>query len=532
LTFGGGQNFNAAGFAKFADTLKSVAKGAEEVATQLRTGKGYGEVFSETINKIPIVGQFKQAGEAIGELITGQKAARIEAEKLADHAMRMAEAYRSIGRDRAAFGKYGEERATIDIDNSANAAKDKLEADKYENNKKLIELKRHDAYVGWYTAAQKAEMKRLQDEKRKLTDLQAHEDEKAEQAKKDLRRQNQQAQHEFMKALEDQTEEVEAKMQEKSLKRQGKALESAIVGIKAMQKRKIDDLRDSVSDFHLEGMNPEQAAKRKAEVAKAIISIQKDSDQTLADLKDVMHRKEFEQQKANDERMKQVQASANIERLKMQDEATNLKNQKNGTATRSHLADIAQIEEDFRKQSAELAKRNREEHGSERIVFDDDFKGQLKALRAERQAKLDLLGQKSGDEAKKNQEDSIKEQRKLWEQVGGPAEKYKAHLAEINEHFEKYHDLNLKNSELKKLDKDTLEDFKKLNPGHETKVGLYGRTQSYAGVTVGDNGESIAKQQLELAKKAATQGDQNSRYWRDIWDYFRRASGVVAEFTI
>src|SRR4051794_41009358 len=77
LTFGGGKGFGG-NTAAFASELASVAKEARDVATELRTGGNQAEILSNYVSKIPIVGQFHQAGMAIRELIFGTQAAKIE----------------------------------------------------------------------------------------------------------------------------------------------------------------------------------------------------------------------------------------------------------------------------------------------------------------------------------------------------------------------------------------------------------------------------------------------------------------------
>lgn len=63
------------GFGNFAGTLSAAAKGAEELATALRKGGSAQEALGKIVDGIPIVGPMRQAGEAIRELITGEKAA-------------------------------------------------------------------------------------------------------------------------------------------------------------------------------------------------------------------------------------------------------------------------------------------------------------------------------------------------------------------------------------------------------------------------------------------------------------------------
>src|SRR4051812_32830554 len=75
LSFGDG--FDAKGVAKFGDALADVSKQATEFATQIRTGTSYAEALNGVVDQIPIVGKFRQAGESIRELVTGEKAAKV-----------------------------------------------------------------------------------------------------------------------------------------------------------------------------------------------------------------------------------------------------------------------------------------------------------------------------------------------------------------------------------------------------------------------------------------------------------------------
>src|SRR5437773_2677112 len=55
--------------------LKQAAEAAEHFATAIRTGATATEAMGQFVERIPIVGTFKQAGDAIRELVTGEKAA-------------------------------------------------------------------------------------------------------------------------------------------------------------------------------------------------------------------------------------------------------------------------------------------------------------------------------------------------------------------------------------------------------------------------------------------------------------------------
>src|SRR5438105_1314086 len=70
------------GAGHFAETFEKGSKAAEEFATKIRTGHSAAETLGALVDKVPIVGQFKAAGEAIRELVTGEKAAEEQIRKL------------------------------------------------------------------------------------------------------------------------------------------------------------------------------------------------------------------------------------------------------------------------------------------------------------------------------------------------------------------------------------------------------------------------------------------------------------------
>jgi hypothetical protein len=132
----------------------------------------------------------------------------------------------------------------------------------------------------------------------------------------------------------------------------------------------------------------------------------------------------------------------------------------------------------------------------------------------------------------KNQQDSIKEQRRLWEEAGTPAEKYAAHLADINAEYAKLHNNQLRDQEIKNLDKQTLEALKKEDPDHHTKIDLYGRTQKFDQVVTGSRSDDVAAQQLKEIQDQNKRNTQWDKWFYDIWQKLGINLGPPTELNI
>jgi colicin import membrane protein len=578
LSFDSGNSINAGGILKAVGALDSVGKAAVEVATSIRNGGSAGEAFANILSKTPI-GPFISLGNSIRELVTGEKAAAIETAKLNEHLNKTNDIYRSISQTRAAFGKFGDEKAKLDIDKETNERITALHKQQEEITKAKQEIEKHDDNIGYYSAAQKREMKRLDDEKKAIgLEIQVA-GEARTQKEKDLKRERAQTELEYTRSLNERTIASEAAMTEKSLKRQGKALESAITAVKADRDKNIRELEASLDPYKLEGMDEGDKAARIKATNEAIAKEKAKGDETVDTLEAEDARRKQELALDNQEKLKEIQAKGNQESLKLQDEHINTSNELNGNAQRSHLAEAATIEEEYRKQIAEIEKHAREEraHG---FIDPEAIEGQKKAAEEQRKQAMGLLKEKGTDEFTKNQNELIKEQRKLWEQsgdaqaqyaakladindhfrkfhdaklrdaeiakldneiikeqrklweeVGTPQDKYAAKMADINEHFEKFHNQKLKDAEIEKLDKATILDLEKQNPNHDPNINLYNRSQSLGQVTEG-KGDEIARTQLEEMKKAGARGETLSTQMRDIWDYFRKQLGPFTEISI
>jgi hypothetical protein len=226
------------------------------------------------------------------------------------------------------------------------------------------------------------------------------------------------------------TDAVVAGMEERALRRQGKGLESAIQANSEKVKHQVSDLRASVREHELEKLDPADRPAKIADVEAKIIAISKSGREINAELRYEHDRKEQEQARDNGEKLAEIQADGNIERLRIQDENLNARAEKEGRATRSHLAEQAQIQEEYRKQVAGLEKKYREDNRTNDVNRDDPtLKASLAAADEERRQKLGVLereGRQRGDEEPGG--DHLKEQRKLWEQRWGrPAEVRRAH---------------------------------------------------------------------------------------------------------
>jgi hypothetical protein len=524
------------GAGAFADALAKNSKAMASFATDIRTGTSYFEAFGKVVDDIPIVGKFKQAGEALGEPWFKTKANKEEARKWRETLIELGEAYSKINSARAGFGKYGQEKAELDVQADFNAKYGKLANER--NTLKMDAMRREEVFAKPQYQASDPEKAELARDKLRIKEMSAEGvflSQERDAKITAIRREANHQQHEFIRQGENESEAFLAAMQEKALRRQGKGLESAIVAVETASRIRASDLADSVSDENLKGIKSEdqKAARRKA-VDEKIGREERQMRETVADLRAEHDRKEREETLGNEEKLSEIRASGNIERLRIQDESLNARADKDGRATRSHLAEQAQIQEDYRKQVAELEKKYREDNRTNNVNRDDPtLKASLAAADEERRQKLGVLNAKGGSETMRNEENLLHERRKLWEQVGDAQEKYAARMGDINERHEKFHDNRLREAEVKALDRDAFEDLKRLNPTHEIAANLYG-IDSTKGFTVGQSSSNIAAEQLQAIKQqTAKEAQRDVVYDRLLqWLQGQAPSGQPQELSI
>lgn len=531
LTFQGG----ASGFAS---AFASATKAAEDFATAIRTGGSAQQELGKLVNQIPIVGQFKQAGEAIRELITGEKAAIIQMDKMAESATKVVANLREAAKQEELLGKYGVELAQLQAKNTKDSTITSLNAKNEELQRKLVELNdkatltvdSNGNEVKTYTDAQEVERKQLLTEKASNDALKVAAEKTLQQQLVEITKdRDQRIYQEHVSSLAE-TDALEASMQEKSLRRQGKGLESAVVAVRAEGKAKVDAINAQLKDQRaLDKIgDPVERDAHIAELNAKRIAAIKSTSTTIADLTAEDNRRKQALTEEGQEKIRQIRAAGTIAALKATDAALNEGYEREGSSLRSHLAEQAEIQEEYRKQIADIDKKYKENkyQGHD----DQEQKKQLEAAAAiERQQKLGQLGASSTIEANKRDIEHARELRKAWEEAGDPLEKYKNKLVDIREAYAKYHDKKLRDTQLQQLDDETLQSLKQTDRG--PKIDLYGRTSGTQYITAG--GDSLAAQQLAEIKKQADKEEERQKWLYDMWQALKdKANGIVQELNI
>lgn len=370
--------------------FQKVAESVRDASTAFRTGQSAGEAFASVFNKIPIAGQLNQAGEAIREIVTGEKAAIIEAEKWSKAATAIADGYRAIAAAQQLRGTRGDQRAGIGIEQGANSEINASHARQEELQKQLNAVQSSDSNIGFYTQAQYSEMKRLGQAIELERNNQIDAGKEAVSRQKMLKEDAGQRQIEFNRNIDEQIYATEAKNKEKALRRTGQGLQSAIIAIEESERASKAARHASLDPLKLAGLDEAQVLERKRKVAEADKVQEKSTATALADLRDEDDRRKIEQ--ANDvaEKITHIQVEAAIERKKLAHDELG--------------AELLTIQESYRQGIVEASKKQRE---TRRLQNTDDNDPQLQA---ERKA-LALKASLSGDLAKdKDKEKSAKEQ--------------------------------------------------------------------------------------------------------------------------
>lgn len=553
LTFSKG--FDAAGMARFGSALAPMAKEATDLATAVRTGASNSEVFGELINKIPIVGTFKQAGEAIRELITGEQAAVAVAEKLGGAAQGVSDQYRKMAREVQGFGLRGEARDKFDIVGEADARITGLRDKNDALQKQINEIEGHQSdLVGGglmskrnLTDAQEAQLTELQKQKdannkeiQQAASLRDQKVAKAEAAGERDRFLFHRDTAQKIDAMEDHMAAVALRRQGDQLGAAKKLNESHFKELKRDVENQADEMarpyEKSAKAFH-EQNDPinerkelAKAAAIRKDAADQVAALETSKNQLVANLDAEDGRRQQETALDNAEKLKEIQAKANVDVLRLKDEQINTANEKNGAAARSHLADAAQAEEDYRKQVADIEKKYRDPSVAGVAGADKSKAEELKAAATARDAALGLQGQKSRDEVAKNAETIEKEHRQAWESAGDVADKYRGKVEDITEQYTKFHDVRLRDKQIQNLDAETLQEIQKRTGDAAPKVDLYGRSSphNYVPGNFTNAGGDAARQQLEEIKAQTQTQNGWTNWFRDIWGWLNPNTGAAA----
>lgn len=383
------KNVERIAIGSMADQFARVTQAASEAATAIRTGGTASQAFGKMVDQIPIVGQFKQAGEAIRELITGEKAAVIEATKLGESALRVSAAYREIAMAQQIRGTRGDERSRISIEQGIDAQQKALNARAAELEQKRLAIESNPEHFkvgggltgynieydkeGHYTDAQKAEMEGYRKEALAILALRASLNKDEIAAQKMLKEESTQRQVEFIRAADEQVAAVEASMQEKALRRQGKGIESALVAVDQAAAAQKKALAAQLDPLKLAGLSDEDAAARKRAVFADIDAIDRQHRDTVADLQRADENKKAAVVREGEETIKKIQAEANIAHLE--------------SLGKTLEAEEAKIRESSRAKIAEIEKAYRAEHEG-RLDFAQELKDARAAVGTETEAKL------------------------------------------------------------------------------------------------------------------------------------------------
>lgn len=541
------------GAGAFVDVFSKGAKAAEDFATQIRTGTSNSEAFGKIIDDIPIVGKFKQAGEAIGEVIFKTKALQIESQKLSDAAEQISDAYRDVAAARSLLGLRGtaQESRQIDIDED-NKVK-ALHKEQEEVTKQIEEIEKHRTDLigagltskGNLTDAQNAELEKL---------LQQKEANNQKIILSDTQRQDKQArleasaQRELFVVQRDWAQRIESnemQSQEVALRRRGQVLESAQMKQEAQfleAKHAIENEADelarpyekSAKEFaerfkkggeladQLESKkNADKAAGIRKAAADLLASYEKRKNETVASLQEDLGHKQEEQAIAHRETMTKIQRDADIQQLEAKG--------------KHYEAAVAKADADYFDRIATMERKYREEHNGSDADYDDPgLKGEQQAAYAKRDADIAVANskrveeeqkkaseeQKKRDEQlRKDSEEFHKEQAKLWEEAKTPIEKYQDRIRELKQAMD---DGVISAEQYLKLAGDASEKAAKGFGGADHALStdpLYGRQFDFRLPGVGAFGQGSP---MEEALKVAKEEAERNAAQRDNIDKLKR----------
>ena len=371
---GGGmfqQLIAGAGATAGAYTFQKVAESARDAATAIRTGGSESQTFGQIVNSIPIVGQFKLAGEAIREMITGEKAAIIEAEKLGAAAEKVSEMFHRMALERQGFGKRGDDLAGIQSSNTHDAERSAIGKRAEESDKAIAQFEADHAAssllnpidrikqsmkgnagrgVADYSAAEKGEYTALLASGKEIQASKKTADERFA-ANETLRKQDiAQRQLETFRAMDEQMIATQTTDKIKALRRQGLTIESALFAIDehnaANYRSRHAQLDDTKLDALTGGKNGAAAKQLRAKIAAEDIAAEKSANEDRNDLLAEDGRKKLEIHRENEERITHIKAEGNIERMKLAHDDLG--------------AELATIRESQRQGMVEAEKKQRE----------------------------------------------------------------------------------------------------------------------------------------------------------------------------
>jgi hypothetical protein len=517
------------GVGGFAKVFTGYTRQAEEFTTKLRTGATIAETFGGIVNNIPIVGPFKQAGEAIREMWSGTRAERIELEKMTSHLNEMAKAYREIKVSEQLRGKYGNEKRTIELEAEADNKISEISAQIVAKQQELDDFEKKvgssnglvshllgaagNVAAGLDSDSIKKERKRLNGDLEQLRGTRDEDQKKHGQVMLDQQRDIDHTELENARQKNESLLSISASGEEKSLRRQGKALESAIAGYQATTNAGIRANFKDLDPYETAGLSSDAKLKRLLDDLRVNFTLQDDFEKTKANLKFEGARKESEIAKDNTEEVTKIKAEANIEQL--------------NAMGKTHEAERAKIEENYRASIVAMEKKQREEN---RLM--DTNKSDPTLLAAESAAGMRRFNSLQ-NESFKTRQDNIKKERELWERVGGPVEKYYAQLANINDEFKLLGDSRLRDLQVGKLDADTFKAIQSLNPTHDANVDLHSGFGVLGSQFLNTGGaDNTAQQQLEAVKKTAAFMSQWDTYMRTLYNAANAVAGPITELSI
>ena len=506
----------------FANAFAGLTKGAAEYATSLRTGGDVQKEFSSAVEKIPIVGQFKAAGDAIRNLISGQKAARVETEKMVASARELQRIYRTINDERSKRGLYGDQRTEEEARQGAESKATDYGRQIEEDQDKINQVTEKGLgawtrVASWLpgtgvesnglTAAQNAEVARLEAHQKILRmGLKDAAGPGKDQALADVRLQIEQREFERRRSHEEEIAAFRAAQDERTLKLNGQIIESRKVAIEAGRDAQLRRNQDSIRPeaLKLQGLNDAQVQARLQEAEENRIAIIAAADGSLKTAKE--------------------EESRRLEVAEMEHQSNLAKIINDGAADRleaqgKHLqAELLKIQGTYDQEIAAAEKKNKEE----RLAENDPYIAQLKEEAAKkRDSAAEMARMKDADELEKKAMEAsrkIEEDRKrLTEESLTPLEKYQEKLQEIS----KARDSGIIGDETfnKLLAKETETAMKAAEkPDHGIDPSsLYGRRLDFVIPGAADSSDT-QKQLLELAKQRAIKDARND----DIFEYWRQ----------
>ena len=372
---GGGGMFKqlvaGAGATAGAYAFQKVAESAKNAATAIRTGASESQTFGSIIDGIPIVGQFKKAGEAIRELIVGEKAALIQAEKLGEAAEKISAAYARRALQKQTFGLRGDDKSAADAELShgeklielgkkvedANKARASFETDhaassllhpidrikqSFKGNEGRTSKDYSDSEKANYAILLKDEADANVAKRTQTASFAASE----VLRKEDIA----QRQLETFRAMDEQRIATETSDKIKALRKQGLTIESALLAVEAHgeadYRSRHNRLDNTKLDALLGGRNGAEAKALKAQVAAEDLAAKATEDNERADLLEEGNRKQQEIYRGNEEAITHIKAEAAIERQKLAHDELG--------------AELATIQESYRVAIVEAEKKQRE----------------------------------------------------------------------------------------------------------------------------------------------------------------------------